>query len=92
MSRVGSDPKWVARLRRLLEGVLPPKNTVPHPFLGLGLFFGDSLRGVKQKQFTKPTSESCFYRSKDPILSSKVLIVQPAQAKVKLPSHSVPPM
>ena len=22
---------------------LPPKNTVPHPFLGLGLFVGDSL-------------------------------------------------
>ena len=42
-SRVGSDPKWVACLRRLLEDVLPPKNTVPHPFLGLGLFVGDSL-------------------------------------------------
>jgi len=27
-----------------LDHVLPPKNTVPHPFLGLGLFVGDSLR------------------------------------------------
>jgi hypothetical protein len=35
-SRVGTNPKYVARLPSLLKVVLASKNTVNNPFLGLG--------------------------------------------------------